>query len=81
MIKNWNYLYYGIVSLLFLGFLAIVIDLVKKEHYSRGTVAGQKVSREAAIEAGVAEFVITNKLTGQSEFRWKTNKVYLFGKQ
>ena len=81
MIKNWNYLYYGIITLLFLAFFAIVIDMVKKEHYSRGMVAGQKVSREAAIEAGVAEFVITNKLTGQSEFRWKTNKVYLFGKQ
>jgi hypothetical protein len=78
MIKNLTYFYYGIVTLLFLAFLAIVIDMVKKEHYSRGMVAGQKVSRETAIEAGVGEFVITNKLTGQSEFRWKTNAVYLF---
>jgi hypothetical protein len=81
MIKNFNYIIYGIIALLSLSLFAIALDMVKKEHYSRGTVAGQKVSREAAIEAGVAEFVITNKLTGQSEFRWKTNKVYLFGKQ
>jgi hypothetical protein len=78
MIKNLNYLYNGIAVLLFLGIFLILVDFVKKQQYSRGTVEGQKVSRETAIEAGVGEFVITNKLTGQSEFRWKTNAVYLF---
>ena len=81
MIKNFNYIIYGFVTLCFLAVFLFLVDMVKRDHYRRGTVAGQKVSREAAIEAGVAEFVITNKLTGQSEFRWKTNKVYLFGKQ
>lgn len=31
--------------------------------------------KQEAIRVGVAEFVITNKLTGASEFRWKTNNV------
>ena len=81
MIKNFNYIIYGLVTICFLTVFLFLVDMVKRDHYRRGTVAGQKVSCEAAIEAGVAEFVITNKLTGQSEFRWKTNKVYLFGKQ
>lgn len=73
MIKNLNIIYYFIILCLLCFILWAFGTLTKEVHYDHGVVDTTTKMQQQAINAGVAEFVITDKLTGATEFRWKTN--------
>lgn len=73
MIKNLNTIYYIIVLALVVFVLWAFGTLTKVVHYDNGVMDTTTKMRQQAISAGVAEFVITDKMTGAVEFRWKTN--------
>jgi hypothetical protein len=71
----------GIVGVL-LG--AIIFSSVSaSSSKEKAKIVGETTAaiQHQAISAGVAEYVITNKFTGQSTFRWVTNTPkYLFAR-
>lgn len=79
MIKNLNIIYYFIIIGLIVFVLWAFGTLTKMVHYGNGISDATDKIQKQAISAGVAEFVIVDKLTGAVEFRWKTNNFkYLF---
>lgn len=79
MIKNLNTIYYIIILVLVVFVLWAFGTLTKVVHYDNGVMDATTKMQQQAIKADVAEFVITDKMTGATEFRWKTNNFkYLF---
>lgn len=56
------------------GALVYVTNLAFDAGYETGIHNTVIKNQHDAINAGVAEFVITNKLSGESSFRYKSNK-------
>lgn len=73
MIKNLNIIYYLAIACLVCFILWAFGSLTKMVHYDNGVLDTTAKMQKQAISAGVAEFVITDKMSGAVEFRWKTN--------
>lgn len=78
----------SVIIAISIGVLVVaLITPITKNAYNEGYKAGCDATvldmRTNAINAGVAEYVITNKLTGESTFQWFTNSSskYLFPKK
>ncbi len=57
-VSNWN-------------FRQAELDRREEEGRKEGVKQERERMRQEAIKAGVAEYVIVDRLTGRTEFRWK----------
>ena len=70
---------YCIIITILIGFvLWAFTSLSKMVYYDDGFIDAKTQFRLEAIKAGVAEYVIVDKMTGKCEFMWKTNGQYIY---
>lgn len=73
----------SVIIAISIGVLVVaLITPITKNAYNEGFKHGCDVTttnlRTSAINVSVAEYVITNKITGESSFQWITNTIVKF---
>lgn len=66
------------IGVLVVALVAPITKNAYNEGYNNGCNETTATIRTNAINASVAEYVITNKLTGESSFQWITNTIVKF---